>query len=232
MEEGIDLPANLQCGDVIYLSALLSSRELVISPRLPDQGVGEAEDSRTSKRKCDNNEFGCNDKAKKAKPLLAGEGEIISRREKGFPGIRLSLSRATISRVDAVDLFKERDVRSATFHFSGSKQNSSLHVGFCSSDHTKEVLNFGTDIPVTVSASDSPWEAMTCYAENLVYLGSKQERRRSFSPEQFTTVYSAIQKAGDQGLSMEEISMVINMQGMQYATYLLCSMLVFFLCAY
>lgn len=216
MEDEIDLPANLQCGDVIYLSAILISRDLVLSPCVPDQGVGDVEDFRMSKRKCDNNELGSNDKVKKPKPS-SGDGEIISRREKGFPGIRLSLSRATISRVDAVDLFKDSDIHSTSFLFSGSKHNLYAHIGFSSPDNTKEVLDLGTDFPRKVSACDSLWESMTCYAENLISVDSNQEYR-IFSPELFMSVYSAIHKAGDQGLSMEEVSKLITTQGMQYAT--------------
>lgn len=212
MEEGIDIPANLQCGDVVYLSALLSSREILILPSLPDQGVGEAEDLRTPKRRRDN-EFYCADKAKKPKAATIGEGEICSRREKGFPGIRLSLTRATISRVDIIDLFKERDVHSDEFLCGRNEQKSSSHVGSTKTDHMKEILDLGTAVPLKISVDDTPWEAMTCYADNLKYIATNQVRESPFCPQIFKTVYSSIQKAGDQGLSMEEISKATNIQG-------------------
>ncbi|WMV58821.1 hypothetical protein MTR67_052206 [Solanum verrucosum] len=59
--EGVDLTTDLQCGDVYHLLALLSSGELSIAPCLPDEGVKEVEDSRTSKRKNDDNEFSDSD---------------------------------------------------------------------------------------------------------------------------------------------------------------------------
>ncbi|KAK1358500.1 B-block binding subunit of TFIIIC [Heracleum sosnowskyi] len=212
MEEGIDIPANLQCGDVVYLSALLSSREILILPCLPDQGVGEAEDLRTPKRRHDN-EIYCADKAKKPKAATIGEGEICSRREKGFPGIRLSLTRATISRIDIIDLFKERDVHSDEFLGGRNEQKSSSHAGSTKIDHMKEILDRDNAVPLKICADNTPWEAMTSYADNLKYIVNNQVRESPFCPQIFKTVYSAIQKAGDQGLSMEEISKVTNIQG-------------------
>ncbi|CAL5361166.1 unnamed protein product [Camellia sinensis] len=40
-----------------------------------------------------------------------------------------------------------------------------------------------------------------------------QQAASPFNPDLFRDAYSAIQKAGDQGLSMEELSQVVNMQG-------------------
>lgn len=211
-EEGIELPTNLQCGDVLYLSALLSSREILLSPYLPDHGVGEAEDSRTLKRKHDDDIY-CNDKAKKRKGTLTGEGEMTFRREKGFPGIRLCITRATIPRADVINLFKERDIHSNVFLSSGDEQKSSLYIGSTSTDRMKENLDLGTAVHLTVSADDKPWEAMTCYAENLDYYASNQVKGSPLCPQVFKTVYSAIEKAGDQGLSMEEVSNLVNVRG-------------------
>uniref|UniRef100_A0A161ZTH2 Uncharacterized protein n=1 Tax=Daucus carota subsp. sativus TaxID=79200 RepID=A0A161ZTH2_DAUCS len=211
-EEGIELPSNLQCGDILYLSALLSSREILLSPDLPAQGVGEADDSRMLKRKY-NNDIYCDDKAKKRKGTLIGEGEMTFRREKGFPGIRLSVSRATIPRVDVIDLFKETAIQSDVFLIDGTEEKSSRYIGFTSTDHMKQTIDFGTAVHLTISADDKPWEAMTCYAKNLDYFASNQVKGSSFCPQVFKTICSAIQKAGDQGLSMEEISKVVNIQG-------------------
>ncbi|KAK3030920.1 hypothetical protein RJ639_036658, partial [Escallonia herrerae] len=217
MEEGVDLTADLQCGDVFHLCALISSGELLISPRLPDQGVGEAEDSRSSKRKSDNDEFSGKDKGKKLKASLTGEGEIISRREKGFPGIKLSLSCAAIARGNEVECFKSQSIISASFPFNGTDQGdhtSGQYVGSGSSlpNQMEEASCSPSILPATVAASESPWEAMACYAEHLVSLPSN-EKQSPFNPELFKNVCSAIQKAGDQGLSVEEICKVTNMMG-------------------
>jgi len=75
------------------LFALVSSGDILILPSLPDNGVGEAEDLRSAKRKSDTIESSYGGKAKKSKSLFGIEGEIISRREKGFPGIAILLTK-------------------------------------------------------------------------------------------------------------------------------------------
>lgn len=226
MEDGIDITAELQCGDVFHLCALVSSGEWLISPCLPDEGVGEAEDLRILKQKFDSSEFRSGERAKKLKSSLAGEGEIIScgegelipRRGKGFPGILLTISRAIISTSDTMDLFKDGNNHSGML-FSGENdqviQSSSVNIGATAfpSDHIKEILYEGSSIPTAVAAGESEWETMTIYAARLMALPTDQQKTCSFYPELFRNVYSAIQKAGDQGLSMEEVSQVINMEG-------------------
>lgn len=232
MEDGIDITAELQCGDVFHLCALVSSGEWLISPRLPDEGVGEAEDLRIQKRKFDSSEFRSGERAKKLKSSLAGEAEIIScgegelipRRGKGFPGIMLTISRATISTSDTMYLFKDGNNHSGML-FSGENdqvtQSSSVNIGATAfpSDHIKEILYEGSNIPMAIAAGESEWETMTSYAACLMALPTDQQKMRSFYPELFRNVYSAIQKAGDQGLSMEEVSKVMNMEGMEYDSH-------------
>ncbi|KAL6996271.1 hypothetical protein U1Q18_006406 [Sarracenia purpurea var. burkii] len=217
MEEGIDLPADLQCGDIFHLCALVFAEELLISPCLPDKGVGEAEDSRTLKRKSDCDELSSGDKTKRMKSSLAGEGEIISRREKGFPGIRLSICRAAISRIDAIELFKDGDIHNGTLIFGeNDKVNESLGIDIGGTafphDHVEEIFDKGSIIPTAVAASESVWETMASYTKHLMSLPTKQQVC-PFNSDIFRDVYLAIQKAGDQGLSMEEVSQVINAEG-------------------
>ncbi|KAG9140998.1 hypothetical protein Leryth_012586 [Lithospermum erythrorhizon] len=106
-EDGIELSEELQCGDLMHLCSLISLDEFSITPLLPDEGVGEAEDAKTLKRKHDDPELCSSEKSKKLRSSIPGEGEIISRREKGFPGIKLWLNLASISRMDALQLFKD-----------------------------------------------------------------------------------------------------------------------------
>ena len=73
-EVGANLAEDLQCGDIFHLFALVSSGELSISPFLPDNGVGEAEDLRSAKRKSDTTESSYSDKAKKSKSFFGVEG--------------------------------------------------------------------------------------------------------------------------------------------------------------
>ncbi|KAJ8755986.1 hypothetical protein K2173_024531 [Erythroxylum novogranatense] len=202
-EVGISLYANLHCGDIFQLFALVSSGELSISPCLPDDGVGEAEDFRNLKRKADDDDLSDDNRVKKLKSLA--DSELISRREKGFPGISVSVQHATISTIDTVELFKDGDTIAGEPHWSdilGKK------IVSCSSncDLTEEVPNLDSIIPAAEWSSKSPWEAMADYAEYQVPV-TKQVH--GLNPEVFKAIYAAIQMAGDQGLSTEEVSHAI-----------------------
>lgn len=198
--------------------SLVSSGELSVSACLPDEGVGEAEDLRCLKRKSEDSELHGSDKGKKLKYLT--EGELISRREKGFPGIMVSVHRATISVADAVDLFKDGEIcigelcGNAEFKTTLEKNDGGIT---CQSDYMKEILNFGHAVPIAGSSNESPWDLMTAYAE---YLSSPDQKQISFfSPQVFKAVYSAIQKAGDQGLGIKEVSCAVDMPGI-FAVFL------------
>ncbi|KAJ4717806.1 B-block binding subunit of TFIIIC [Melia azedarach] len=214
-EGGVNLSADLQCGDIFHLFSLVSSGELSVSACLPDEGVGEAEDLRCLKRKSEDSELHGSDKGKKLKYLT--EGELISRREKGFPGIMVSVHRATISVADAVDLFKDGEIcigelcGNAEFKTTLEKNDGGIT---CQSDYMKEILNFGHAVPIAGSSNESPWDLMTAYAE---YLSSPDQKQISFfSPQVFKAVYSAIQKAGDQGLGIKEVSCAVDMPGEKF----------------
>ncbi|XP_019460992.1 PREDICTED: uncharacterized protein LOC109360501 [Lupinus angustifolius] len=211
-EVGIDLAEDLQCGDIFHLFALVSSGELSISPCLPDNGVGEADDLRSTKRKSDVSESSFSEKAKKLKSSSGVEGEIISRREKGFPGIIISARRATFSSADILDLFKDDEKNGQPFqgnHQLSTGQSSNYSLP----DHMMEVFNSCDPVPVEENCSESIWEAMAGYAQRLILVPSNQEQTCAICAEVFRVVYAAIQKAGDQGLSMGEISEVINLSG-------------------
>lgn len=198
---GTYLTDDLQCGDVFHLCALISSGELSISPSLPDSGIGEADDLRSVKRKSDTNESFFSDKAKKQKSLFGVEGEIISRREKGFPGIIISTHRTVFSRADII-------------HFEGNfRLMTGQSIDYSLTDHMPETLNSCDLAPVEENHIESPWEAMVGYVRRLMSVPFNQEQECAVCAEVFRVVYGAIQKAGDQGLSMGEISQVINLPG-------------------
>lgn len=228
MEGGIDLSEDLQCGDIFQLFALVSSGEMSISPRLPDEGVGEVEDLRSLKRKNDKNESCFGDKAKKQKTLAVSEGEIVSRREKGFPGIMVSVRRAAILISNAVESFKDENSSSCEHLFlDGHHQSDNVWGQSSCSPHAeplKEILNSDTLIPVAGDHSESPWEAMASFAEHLMSMPSGQGQTRLLSPEVFKTVYAAIKKAGDQGLSIIEVSQLINSPGTNVISCILMSL--------
>ncbi|XP_027105521.1 uncharacterized protein [Coffea arabica] len=217
IEEEIQLPADLQCGDIFHLCGLISLGELSITPCLPEDGIGEAEDSRTSKRKNDTSEY-CGDKSKRLKTSMPGEGEIICRREKGFPGIRLSLSRVTVPRMCFLELFKDKDSTGVSLFCDKDQCNSPCPQSGGTSSLSDECtflneVKYDLGINCTATAAHkSPWESMTSYADHLV--SSFHDGENSpFHTELFRTICSAIQKSGDQGLSMEEIANLLNIAG-------------------
>ncbi|XP_038720773.1 uncharacterized protein LOC120013139 isoform X2 [Tripterygium wilfordii] len=209
IEVGVNLNSDFQCGDIFQLFALVFSGELSVSPCMPDEGFGETED-RCLKRKIEDGEFHDSDKAKKMKSLT--EGELISRREKGFPGIMVCMRRVTISMANTLEIFKEDDntfARELSFNDNVSFNEKNVNH----SEHTKGILNFDRTFPVVGHISEPDWEAMTGYAEYFLPKTCSEEQIGLFSSDVFKAVCAAIQKSGDQGLSMEEVSQVVSLQG-------------------
>lgn len=224
VEEGIDFPSDLQCGEVFSLCALLSSGELSITPLLPNEGVGEAVDNRPSKRKSDSADGGL---PKKFRKTFAGDSELTSRREKGFPSIKLCLHRETVSRLIAIDSFKKGNMYPAPFLGGKDQSNTSSGSDVTSSllpseiaDHASDILNPGVLEHPILELSESPWEAMTGYAKHLFSSCSYEVNSSFLQPDVFKILYSAIQKSGDNGLSMKEIHKLLNIKGM-YVSLLL-----------
>lgn len=44
LDTGVDLSADLECGDVLQLCVLMCSGEISMSPCLPDEGIGKIKD--------------------------------------------------------------------------------------------------------------------------------------------------------------------------------------------
>ena len=218
---GLDLSADLQCGDIFHLFALVSSGQLSLTSCLPDEGVGEAEDIRSLKRKIDFNEFLDRDKAKKLRSLVSAEGEIISRRENGFPGIMVSINRARVLTADAVNLFGAENTFERT-------SESTILSHF---NHVKEMLDSNNNASVVDNSNKSPWIVMSSYTSCLLPQHSNNEVSGPVDPEVFSSVCAAIRKAGDQGLSIEEVSQIINIPGMYYRSFCAHKML-YRLCFY
>ncbi|KAL4366827.1 hypothetical protein GQ457_05G023790 [Hibiscus cannabinus] len=202
MEGGINLTADLQCGDIFHLFSLVFSGELSLSPCLPDEGVGEAEDLRSLKRRAEDNELCYADKAKKLKSIA--EGEFVSRREKGFPGIIVSMYRTTFPTTAALELFKDEE----TFNSELLNDKSSTNV-----DHMKEMLESSNNVTIASKSSESPWEAMASYTEHLLSNTSDEGQGGHLDPEIIKAVCTEIQKAGDQGLSIEDVNSLVKMPG-------------------
>ncbi|KAG7646645.1 B-block binding subunit of TFIIIC [Arabidopsis thaliana x Arabidopsis arenosa] len=202
MAGGVTLTSDLQCGDILNFFSLVSSGELSISVSLPEEGVGEPGDRRGLKRRADDIEESEAESSKKLK--LLGEGEINFRKEKGFPGIAVSVRRATIPTANAIELFKDDDSRTGEFHLKWGEANSG-----CDSDDMKELFNSTDSTVIPSSLGDSPWQAMASFTSSIMS-ESTDEEVSLFSPRVFETVSNALQKAGDQGLSIEEVHRLID----------------------
>ncbi|XP_020889714.1 uncharacterized protein LOC9322746 [Arabidopsis lyrata subsp. lyrata] len=202
MAGGVTLTSDLQCGDVLNFFSLVASGELSISVSLPEEGVGEPEHRRGLKRKADDVEESETDSAKKFK--LLGEGESNVRKEKGFPGIAVSVRRVNLPIANAVELFKDDDSCSGELHFKSGETNNR-----CGSDNMKELFNSTDATVIPGSLGDSPWQAMASVA-SCIMSGSADEQLSLFSPGVFEAVSNALHKAGDQGLSTEEVHCLIN----------------------
>ncbi|CAN0906918.1 hypothetical protein LINGRAHAP2_LOCUS24517 [Linum grandiflorum] len=203
---GIDLKEDLQCGDMFHLFALVSSGEMSVSPCLPDEGLGEAEDLRSSKRKAEVDEPCESEKASK-KMKSVRDTELFSRREKGFPGIRVSICREKILPVDALEYLVDGKID--TDNSQKDKMESALAQR---NSHVQRIPNFDSITPARFSG-ESSWEAMTDYASYLHSNLCALKEGSLFCPKSFQDSYKAIHKAGDQGLSFEEVSQTLDMAG-------------------
>ncbi|CAN8292862.1 unnamed protein product [Cochlearia groenlandica] len=207
MAGGIVLTSDLQCGDVLNFLSLVSSGELSISVSLPEEGVGESGDRRGLKRRADDIEESEVESAKKLK--LLGEGEIDFRKEKGYPGIAVYVRRVTLPTANAIELFKNDNSRTGEIHYNSGETNSC-----CESDDMKELFNSTDATVIPANPGDSPWQAMASFA-SFTMAKSADEQLSLFSPGVFETVSNALQKAGDQGLSIGEVHRLIDIPGQE-----------------
>lgn len=206
MEDTIFLDEALQCGDIYHLFALVCSGELFISPSLPDEGIGEADENKNVKRKIDDDEMPDANNVKRLK-----SGEVVCRRAKGFPGIRVSVSRTKISQTDAMGHFPYENTHGTLSEMDTDDKISSLDLRMYSCSSPSDMSACTTSLEVTVDRS--PWGTMTSYGNQLLSTSSFEEWTSSLNPELFKTTHSTIYRAGDQGLSLEQLSQILALNG-------------------
>lgn len=228
LNEGeVVLESELQCGDVVQLFGLVSSGELSISPRLPEEGVGEAEDWRNLKRGANDTEFHHNNEMNKKIKSVQDSDPSAARREKGFPGIQISVHRETFLRARAVELMKNSAVEStsqsefikdtaSTADTTAVDQAQSVTIPF---DYMKELLNSSDKIHTINTVTGTNWDSISCYAENMMPMSYDDNMKNFFRPEVFKSVFGAIQRAGDQGLTVEQVSEISGIPGIKIVSF-------------
>ncbi|XVF25173.1 hypothetical protein REPUB_Repub13aG0190500 [Reevesia pubescens] len=157
MKGGIDLTVDLQCGEIFHLFALVSSGELFISPYVPFEGVGEAEYIRSLKQTSIFND------------------SIDGRREKGFPGIKLSVHRAPMPRAVSLESSFKNGEKCGNEHFvDRSYQGSNTSH----SEIIKENLNCMQGDAVLPGANNGHdlQEGCKCYDADSITKKNKHRR--------------------------------------------------------
>lgn len=197
MSEGVSLFPDPQCGDTIHLLSLVSSGELNITPCVPEEGVGELDEPEMSKRpslsptnqpdNIDNHkrksvEADLGDGVDKAKKVKKIDARFLTRKVKGFPGVRVRITRevAPLDHHAMYGMCEERFGSSSARLSCGTENQNEL----CSS--------------VVMTTGESCWGDMKAYFSAI--------SATDISSDVFRSVLSLIHQAGERGVSMEEIS--------------------------
>ncbi|CAM6083280.1 unnamed protein product [Calypogeia fissa] len=103
-QDWVNLPSDPHSGQLSHLLAQVSSNEFLLNPVLPATDIGEAKDNTSGKRKT--NEL--REKVRNVKPRTASHFFLELRRERGFPGIEVSIIRSKTSLATVLDNFGRR----------------------------------------------------------------------------------------------------------------------------
>ncbi|CAN6232552.1 unnamed protein product [Urochloa humidicola] len=223
-DNGVYLYPDIQCGEIVHLFSLVLSGKLIVSPFLPSEGVGEAEvpngsspsvidtsglvDS-TQKRKADTMKQKSG-KAKKHKPLPKIESDFCYRREKGFPAIQVALD------LESNHMQELHDKECLFFTSSRAMSNKDVdlhaerHIMSSFSNHSSSYRHLLSESQLENSYSGWPWDAMKNYVEELPSVSDHQNESFTWSSDQFRNAFCVIHKAGEQGVTLRELSQALH----------------------
>lgn len=218
-EDWISLPAEQHCGDLFHLFGLVSSGDMLIAPSLPNAGIGEADDPRGLKRKIDKDKASRDPQFIKPKLPWPREGELCSRRERGFPGIQVLVHRATIPMEETItrDLNDKDQTEDDT---GGQGDQCDLQSGMsmvnanCDIDSNHFCDHLENPNSSHIKSQELSLEALVNFAEACVSSRTiAGDQPDIFEAKWFEKALDAIEKAGDEGLSLVQVAQSVGMDG-------------------